>query len=237
MTAATELTFAETLHAAARPRDIATHPFIVRVREGAAGRDEVRAFALQMASATESFVRALHAILSVCANADVRHSLISNVLEEEGATGYVPGQGATFDPARHHPTMARRFARAAGVTDSEMDAFSVGPPRWFHRALADGNWIGPFAYIAVGTEANIPPTYRLLVPAFITHYGFTGQDLEFLYEHMTVDDRHGEEGAQLIASVATTDDARQRALEGAHRGGVGWWQILKKHASPSPVHA
>lgn len=231
------MSFAEALYAAARPQDIATHPFIVKVREGAATRDEIRSFALHLASATESFVRALHAILSICPDPAVRHSLISNVLEEEGMTGYVPGAGATFDPERHHPTMARRFARAAGVTDAEIDAFGVGPPRWFQRALAAGNWLGPFAYIAVGTEASIPPTYRLIVPPFLERYGFTESDLEFLYEHMTVDDRHGEEGAQLIASIATDDVARRQALEGARRGGSGWWQILLKHAHGAPVPA
>jgi len=66
---------------------------------------------------------------------------------------------------------------------------------------------------------------------------FSDQDLEFLYEHMTVDDRHGEEGAQLIASVATTDELRRQALEGARRGGSGWWQILLKHARHAPVPA
>ncbi len=229
--------FAESLYAAARPQQIESHPFIVKVREGAATRDEIRHFAQHLTSATDSFVRSLHAILSICPDPLVRHSLISNVLEEEGTTGYVPGQGATFDPERHHPTMARRFARAAGVTDAEIDAFQVGPPRWFHRAIAAGNWIGPFAYIAVGTEASIPPTYRLLVPAFAEHYGFSDVDMEFLYEHMTVDDRHGEEGAQLIASVATTEDAKRQALEGARRGGSGWWQILLKHSGSAPVLA
>jgi pyrroloquinoline-quinone synthase len=229
--------FAEALYAAARPQKIETHPFIIRVREGAATRDEIRSFALHLTSATASFVRSLYAILSLCTDPDVRHSLVSNVLEEEGTTSYTPGKGATFDPERHHPTMARRFARAAGVTDAEMDAFSVGPPNWFHRALAAGNWLGPFAYIAVGTEANIPPTYRLLVPAFVERYGFNDHDLEFLYEHMTVDDRHGEEGAQLIASVATTEVLRKQALEGARRGGSGWWQILLKHARNNPVPA
>ena len=144
------MSFAESLYAAARPQRIETNPFIVRVREGVASRDEIRSFALHLTSATESFVRSLHAILSICPETAVRHSLISNVLEEEGMTGYVPGQGAIFDPNRHHPTMGRRFARAAGVTDAEMAAFEVGPPRWFHRALAAGNWLGPFAYIAVG---------------------------------------------------------------------------------------
>jgi len=225
--------FYEELYAAARPYPIETHPFITAVQAGAASADEVRSFALHMASATESFVRALHSILGVCAEPSVRHSLISNVLEEEGAMAYVPGQGATFDMARHHPTMARRFARAAGATDAEIDAFAVGPPRWFRRALSDGNWLGPFAYIAVGTEANIPPTYRLLIPALAENYGFSEYNLEFLTEHVGIDDRHGLEGAMLIESVATTDEARRQALEGARRGGVGWWEILRKHAHPA----
>lgn len=231
------MSFADSLYAAARLQKIETNPFIIRVCEGAATTNEVREFALHLTSATESFVRSLHSILSICPDSLVRHSLISNVLEEEGMTAYVPGEGATFDPARHHPTMARRFARAAGVTDAELDAFRVGPPRWFHRAIAAGNWLGPFAYIAVGTEASIPPTYRLLVPAFAEHYGFSDADMEFLYEHMTVDDRHGEEGAQLIAAVATTEEARRQALEGARRGGNGWWQILAQHAGNTAVLA
>jgi pyrroloquinoline quinone (PQQ) biosynthesis protein C len=223
------LTFADTLYGAARPFPIEENPFVAGVCSGEATRDEVRSFALHMSSATESFVRALHSILGVCREPRVRHSLIGNVLEEEGATSYVPGQGATFDPARHHPTMARRFARAAGATDAELDAFSVGPPRWFIHALREGNWLGPFAYVAVGTESNIPPTYRLLIPAFGRHYGFSEHDLEFLTEHVTVDDRHGLEGAMLIASIARTDEERSQALEGARRGGHGWWEILRKH--------
>ncbi|HEV7764441.1 MAG TPA: iron-containing redox enzyme family protein [Thermoanaerobaculia bacterium] len=228
--------FAESLFAAARPHNIETHPFVIRIREGLLTREEIASFALHIASSTASFVRALHAILSICPNPIVRHSLIANVLEEEGMTTYIPGQ-AQFDPDRHHPTMARRFARAAGVTDEQIDSFVIGPPRWFHRALAAGNWLGPFAYIAVGTEAHTPPTFRLIAPPLRQHYGFTEGDLEFLYEHMTADDRHGEEGARLIASVATTDEARRQALEGARRGGSGWWQILLKHAGTRSIAA
>jgi pyrroloquinoline quinone (PQQ) biosynthesis protein C len=223
------MSFADTLYGAARPFPIEENPFVARVCSGEATREELRSFALHLSSATESFVRALHSILGVCTEPLVRHSLIGNVLEEEGAIAYVPGVGASFDPARHHPTMARRFARASGASDAELDAFAVGPPRWFNHALRNGNWLGPFAYIAVGTESNIPPTYRLLIPAFATHYGFTEHDLEFLTEHVTVDDRHGLEGATLIASIAQSDEARAQALEGARRGGRGWWEILRKH--------
>lgn len=225
------MSFAKELYAAAQPHPIAEHPFVVAVRSGTASTEAIRTFALHIASATETFVRSLYGILAICPDARVRQSLIGNVLEEEGATGYVPGTGATFDPARRHPPMGRRFARAAGVSDAQLDAFEVGPPRWFRRALQDGNWLGPFAYIAVGTEANIPPTYREIIPALSEHYGFSDADLEFLIEHVTADDRHGLDGALLIESVAQSDAARRQALEGARRGGNGWWEILRKHVS------
>lgn len=231
------MSFAEELYAAARPLPLESHPFIVNVREGSAARDDLRSFAAHIASATASFVRALHAILSVCDNTAVRHSLIANILEEEGTIEYQHGRGATFDPQKHHPTLARRFANAAGASDAEIDALGIEPPNWFRRALTAGNWIGPFAYIAVGTESSTPPTFRLLTPPLEQHYGFHRHDLEFLYEHMTADDRHGEEGAQLIASVATTAEDQRRALDGARRGGSGWWQILLKHAHTSPIPA
>jgi pyrroloquinoline quinone (PQQ) biosynthesis protein C len=230
------MAFAESLHAAALPQKLETHPFVIRVREGAATREEIRSFALHMASATETFARALHAILSICPEPSVRHSLIANVLEEEGMVSFVPGEGAKFERNKHHPTMARKFAISAGCTDADIDGNPVGPPRWFHREIAAGNWLGPFAYIAVGTESNTPPTFRLLTPPLVENYGFTEDDLEFLFEHMTADDRHGEQGAQLIASVASSEGARRQALDGARRGGSAWWQILLKHAGAHPVH-
>ncbi len=225
------MTFAEQLFAAAQPLPIETNPFVVQVMRGEASREAIRSFALHLASATESFTRALYAVLSVCTDLRARQSFIGNVLEEEGATGFAPGVGATFDERRRHPAMARRFTRAAGADDHEIDAFRVAPPNWFDRQIRAGNWIGPFAYIAVGTEANVPPTYRLLIPALEKHYGFSESDLEFLIEHLGADDRHALEGAMLIESIADTDAARNQALEGARRGGRGWWKILERHQS------
>ena len=223
------MTFAEELIAAAQPQPIESHPFVVAVRNGEASRESIRTFALRIASATESFVRSLYAILSICTDTRVRHSLIGNVLEEEGAVDYTPGRGATFDPTRHHPSLGRRFAAAAGVTAEDIDRHPIGWPRWFRRQIQDGKWIGPFSYVAIGTEANIPPTYRQLIPALADHYGFSDDALEFLIEHVTADDRHGMDGAMLIASVANDDATRHEAIEGARRGGRGWWEILRRH--------
>lgn len=225
------MSFAEELIRAAHPEPIETHPFVLQVRSGEASRNAIRSFALHIASATESFTRALYAVLSVCTDLRARQSFIGNVLEEEGAVAFTPGSGVTFEESRRHPAMARRFTRAAGVDDREIDAFQVGPPKWFDRQIAARNWIGPFAYIAVGTEANIPPTYRLLIPALAERYGFSESDLEFLIEHVSADDRHALDGALLIESIATSETARRQALEGARRGGRGWREILRRHVA------
>ncbi|HKO00086.1 MAG TPA: iron-containing redox enzyme family protein [Thermoanaerobaculia bacterium] len=223
------MAFADELLAAASARPVDENPFVRRVCDGTATREELRSFAVHLAASAESFVRSLHAILAICDEASVRQSLIANVLEEEGAVSFAIGDGATFDPERRHATLARRFARAAGATDAELNAFKVGPPRWFVQALNDREWLGPFAYIAVGTESNAPPTYRLLIPALAKHYGFSDHELQFFSEHVTADDRHAMDGALLIASIASTDALRAKALDGARRGGRGWWQILRKH--------
>ena len=34
----------------------------------------------------------------------------------------------------------------------------------------------------------------------------------------------------MIADIATTDEARKQALEGARRGGRAWWELHRAHA-------
>jgi pyrroloquinoline quinone (PQQ) biosynthesis protein C len=228
------MTFAEELYAAARPFPIDTHPLIASVRNGTCSREEIHAFALRLASSTRSFNRSLFAILGVCTDLRAVRALLTNVLEEEGVLSYAPGQGATFDPDRRHPALARRFALAAGVTENELDALNVTPPRWFRDALAAGNWLGPYAFVAVGTEANIPPTFRLLIPALRERYGFSNDDLDFFIEHVTVDDRHAMDGARTIETIAATPESRRQALVGARRGAMSWWQMLAKHVESRP---
>jgi len=151
----------------------------------------------------------------------------------ERLTGYAAGE-ALGRPAGQVLQLFHEETKAAIEVPTAAAILQGGPVDLPGRTmLSDGNWLGPFAYIAVGTEANIPPTYRLLIPALVENYGFSEYNLEFLTEHVGIDDRHGLEGAMLIESVATTDEARRQALEGARRGGVGWWEILRKHAHPA----
>jgi pyrroloquinoline quinone (PQQ) biosynthesis protein C len=221
--------FATQLVDVARPGDVTENPFVHRVREGLSPA-ALKRYGIATYAISSGFPRVLSSVLAECDEPRVRHSLIGNLLEEEGVTAYVPAKGVTVVPERGHGSLGRRFAHAAGATDAELDAAPFVRPRWFVQALRDGNWLGPFAYFAVGQEANVPPLYRTLIPLFRERYGFSDEALEFLTEHVTADDRHGLEAAMMIADIATTDEARKQALEGARRGGRAWWELHRAHA-------
>ncbi|HYI09045.1 MAG TPA: iron-containing redox enzyme family protein [Thermoanaerobaculia bacterium] len=229
MKAGTDLV--ETLLAAARPAPIETHPFVVSLREGALSPEAVRGYAIAIARIGGAFPYRIASVLAICDHPDIRRSLISNLLEEEGVTGYTPGEHVRVDPKRRHGEMGRKFARAAGATDAEVDALSLRHARWFGEAIGRGDWLGAFAYFAIGQEANVPSTFRLILDPLMEHYGFSREDLEFLTEHFEADERHGLESAHLIARVAETSEARQRALEGARRGGMAWWALHRTHTA------
>jgi pyrroloquinoline quinone (PQQ) biosynthesis protein C len=234
MTAATE--FAESLLASARIAPVETNPIVAGVVEGRLSRDTVRRYALAIAAMAESFPRRISSVLALCDDRAVRESLLGNLLEEEGVVGFVPAEGIRIDPDRRHAMMARRFAHAAGATDAELDATSSEPARWYADALRKGDWIAAYSFFAIGFEANVPATFRVLVEPLTAHYGFTGHELEFLYEHFTADERHGAEAARLIATASNTDARRSSAREGARRGGAAWWAFHRTIAA-EPVHA
>ncbi|HEX7152324.1 MAG TPA: iron-containing redox enzyme family protein [Thermoanaerobaculia bacterium] len=227
MKAATD--FATQLVDAARPADVTENPFVHRLRDGIPP-DALKRYGVATYSIAYNFPRILSSVLAVCDNQNVRRSLIGNLLEEEGVTEYVRAQGVTITEERRHGVLGRRFAYATGATDEELAAAPFVVPRWFTQELREGNWLGPFAYFAVGQEANVPPLYRTVIPLLRERYGFSDEALEFLTEHVTADDRHGLEAAMMIAEIATTEESRRKALEGARRGGRAWWELHRVHA-------
>ena len=240
MTADTD--FAEALLAAARPEAGVGDPFIEALVTGQMTGEGVRSYAMALVAIATGFPRRLAAILSICDHLEVRWSLIGNLLEEEGVTGYDPGAGVRVVCERRHGELARRFARAAGATDAEIDAAVAASreSRWFAEAIRRGDWLGAFAYVSIGHEANVPSTFRQIVPSLVERYGFSLADLAFLTEHFVADERHGQESAHLLARVAQSEDARRSAMEGSRRGGSAWraWprtSIGLHFASPAPA--
>ena len=229
MKAATE--FAQELIGAASPTPMADQPFVRAVIRGELSREALKSYAVDTFAVASSFPLRISAVLSICDHPEVRRSLIANLLEEEGVVGFVPAEGLRIEPARRHGEMARRFARAAGASPAELERSIGAPVRWFQQAIERGNWIGAFAYFAIGHEANVPSTFRMLVGPLQQHYGLTEHDLEFLIEHFTADERHGLESAHLIARIADTPESREQAVEGARRGGAAWRAFHRARAA------
>lgn len=212
-------TLAKDLLAAARV-DVTTTPLLQSVRSGNCSRDLLRDYLLQLMARAVAFPRMLGAMLALCDEQVVRQSLLANLLEEEG--GAFRDGHLTFDPSCNHGEMARRLCRAAGATEEQMAAVRSEPSRWLRARLEDGDWMSPFAYVAVGIEANVPATFASLVGPLRERYGFGEDALRFLIEHLDADARHGEEGAALVARLAEGGVRRERLFEGARRGGQSW---------------
>lgn len=221
--------FARELLSVARPQKLERHPFLGSLARGEASRDAVRRWSVRLAMSASGFASTVASVLAICDEPEVRSILLGNLLEEEGVTAFVPGSGVTIDPVRAHGDMARRFARACGASDEEIAASTAAPTPWFASALAERNWIGAFAYFAIGFEANVPDTCRMLLRALIDQYGIPEEELIFLTEHMDADERHGIESASLLERVARTETARAAALDGARRGGMAWWMLHREH--------
>lgn len=231
MKAATEL--GESLLAVARVAPTESNPLVRAIVGGTLSREALRAYITRLASMALAFPRRIAAVLSVCDDPAVRRCLIANLLEEEGVVAFEPAHGVTVVEAKRHGVMAMKLARAAGAVDGDVEPNAPAAP-WFQERLAAGDWIGAFAYFAVGFEANVPSTFRLLVEPLVAHYGFDTGDLEFLTEHFIADERHGTESADLIAHAARTPEARENALNGARRGGKAWW-ALHRSAAFDPI--
>ncbi|HUR82225.1 MAG TPA: iron-containing redox enzyme family protein [Thermoanaerobaculia bacterium] len=229
MSSATETSFADLLLGAARPHAIAANPFVDALRRGACSIEQIRAYAEMIAVAAIGFPHVIANVLAFCDRPRIRELLLGNLLEEEGVIGYRPGHGVVMDPARSHAAMARRFAAAAGVDAERLARADRHQGRWYRQAAESGDWIGAFAYFAIGYEANVPESFRLIHPALIEHYGFAEDDLIFFTEHMTADERHGRESAEILAEE-TSEAERRRALEGARRGGMAWWILHRNLA-------
>lgn len=225
----------ELLQSSANRIDANLHPFTCSIRDGVYPATGLKSYAADLAVTVSAFSRSLAAIFAHCEDPEVRRMLLENLLEEEGATSFQPEDGLIVDAKQRHSDLAWRFARAAGET-ADKPPHSTMIPGWFRRQLNAGHWLGPLAYVVIGYEANIPPTFRVLLEGFRQHYGFSEEDLAFFTVHTIADERHSAQGASVIVNAATTPELKRQALEGARRGASAWWQFhLHHHRALSSV--
>jgi pyrroloquinoline quinone (PQQ) biosynthesis protein C len=213
------------LVALARRRDMAANPFVKSVRDGSCTRASLAIYATSCYQLAERFPRQLFSLLSICHDDAAQVHLLGNVMEEIGATNFEPGKGVVTKRERHHLTMARRFADSLDVSEESL-AVPVGrTSQWLIRQIDTRNFIGALAFLAVGNEANVSTTFAMLIDPLREHYGLSEEDLRFLSEHVEVDERHGSDGADIVAALVSNDQQRCAATEGVRRGALSWWHF------------
>lgn len=223
------MSFVDELLAAARPREITTTPFLLALQAGTCHRATIQRYALHLHAAAIQFPRVLSDVLTFCDSEEIRKTVLGNLLEEEGVVSFSPGTGVVAIAERKHSAMSRRLALATAATEEQVAAERISETRWFRDARTRGDWVGMFCFFAIGYESNVPRTFRIIHDALRTQYGFAAEDLEYLSEHFTADERHGRESAEAIAAVGT-EAQRARALEAARRGGMAWWMMHRQFA-------
>ncbi|MFN0084400.1 MAG: iron-containing redox enzyme family protein [Blastocatellia bacterium] len=213
---------------AARAPDITQNAFVQGIAEGRHPKTALRDYARELAALAGNLPSVLARLYSHCDDDRARRVLLENLLEETGVASYDSSAGLVIAPHRIHVGMAARFLRATGADATDMTSRASG--EWLTGELDRGRWLGPFAYVCVGIEANVPRAFRLLFAGLRAHYGFSDEDLEFFTEHFIADEKHGALGAGVAAAAAGTDALRQEAFRGARRGALAFWHLHQRHA-------
>jgi pyrroloquinoline-quinone synthase len=222
MKTATESLAGELL-GAVRALDIAAHPFMIALANGSASRDSIRRYAIETYVLSSTFPQRLASLVAMCPEPAVRIELLRNILEEEGAVSF-DGEHLVRCDDRQHGEIARRFALTAGATDAELESARREQRRtWVDQAIGDGRLCAALAYLTIGFEGCVPPTYALLVDALQKNYGFTRDELEFFILHMTADADHSRTGAEMTASLVRSAEDRREAFDGLKRATTAWW--------------
>jgi pyrroloquinoline-quinone synthase len=213
-----------------RTINIGANPFLVALAEGTCPRDAIRRYAIETYVLSSMFPQRLASLVAICSDSAVRLELLRNILEEEGVTSF-DGESIVRRDDRQHGEIARRFAHAAGAGDEELlRARNENTQTWVDRAISDRRLCAALAYLTVGFEGCVPPTYALLVSALEANYGFSREDLEFFILHMTADADHSRLGAEMTAALVRTEADREEAITGVQHARTAWWSWHKSFA-------
>lgn len=182
----------------------------------------LRDFGASMVVGAELFPSKLARLFAAATHPVLRAILLENMFEEEGIEATPNG----FDhvPGRRHATIARKFGRAVGVTQSDVDRALARARGWFEDALDQGNWLGAFAYLNIGQESNMP---RFMIPIskVLQERGIAKADLEFFDIHGKADVVHGNRSIDAAVVIATTPEQQQTVLDAVARGARELWEL------------
>jgi pyrroloquinoline-quinone synthase len=202
--------FYAALEAARQPRHGGGHPFSRAWANGELSRSQLGAWAVQHFYYIDAVAQQFAQLYARLPDLDARQHLLENLLGEE--------MPAT--PAKRHPDLLVKFARACGVADQHLyTAEERGEILPTTRAMRAWVWelatvrtlAEACAGIMVALEGQLPTLYPKYVEA-MHRMGYSDDDLEFFHVHIVGDVEHAHVGLELAHRYATTAEAQRRAV-------------------------
>ena len=210
----TAQTFRQRLENAVRGGHSQMHPFTDAWVNGQLTRRQLGEWARQHYHYVGHFSQWCGAVYARCPDQDARDFLLENMWEEE--------------MGNRHSDLLIRFAEACGfsrddVLNVEVLPTTRGLTAWCYEISQGHSFLEGAAGLLVGLESQTPGIYRRNTPPLLEKYGFTEQEAEFFFVHMTADEDHGERGYQIVERHATTPALQDLAVKTVREAtGMRW---------------
>ena len=178
-----------------------SHPFLLRCRDRGLTLPEVQILAVQMYKFSKEFNRILASILSCCSDEQAQWVILDNLLDEMG-------QG---DLQQAHPELFRRFTRAIGLTDDELETIPAEPEtqdmiETYLELPRQYSYLSALGAVCFASEGIVHTLYSQLYRGIEGVTPVPKESLIFFEVHMDMDDGHAAKFADLIASRLQSED-------------------------------
>lgn len=214
-TALSETEFRQAVNAAIGRRHQANHPLIDKFARGEVKRETVAGTITEIWYWISKLIP--QALLLIAAKGP------QDVVELE-----MENYGEELDPANPHPELIKRFARACGITDAQLETGRGLPTTeaWLDFELntcRDQHWIAAMAATHVASEAQEPVLISKILPALRNVYKFSEPELEFWWLHAEVDIDHGGQALNMLVKHCKTRELQEMAIHWAGEGARNKW--------------
>ena len=202
------------------------HEFLVRCREGSLREEEVRVLAGQMYKFCKEFNRILVSAFQHCPDEHARMVIAESLFDEMGRG----------DPNQTHAELFRRFTRAIGITDEELEAMPIRLETQemidkYMKLPEEHGYLAGLGAISYGSEGIVSTLYAHLIGCAPEGASLSKDSLAFFELYSKLDCDHARALADVVARnvagttgtaqvmLAITDalDARQRFYDGIQR--------------------
>jgi pyrroloquinoline-quinone synthase len=178
-----------------------THPFLMRCRASELSLAEVQVLAVQMYKFSKQFNRILASILATCPDDQAQLVILDNLFDEMG-------QG---DLSQAHPELFRRFTRAIGIEDDELNDIPAEPETQAmidtYLSLANQyGYLSGLGAVCFASEGIVHSLYTQLYHGIQGAAPLPSDALIFFEVHIDVDDGHAAKLAELIEPRLRNDD-------------------------------